>query len=243
MEEEFGPLPPLPRLHLTALCPEHLPFDQGTSCLTVAGQQLRPTHGDWIKRRSDIETITAPCRAEANRIDLAESCGYREVCTPEGVALFETSYERYAPKADLTKCAFEAAVALEDNGYDIDNVKVAEDLPLTWLDSRDGSAIANMVRDLSGCISIGGVPRADPEPLSSGQFLLVFLAEAASESDAQAIATAAAKPSNSLRTQIGLASGRLCAVIIQTSFMADTPPLEDVHSLDRLRSDFERLLG
>jgi len=177
------------------------------------------------------------------RIDLAQSCGYREVSTSEGVALFDTGYEHFAPKADLIRIAFESAVALDADGYEISSVEVARDFPLTWLSTSEDSPIAKMVQDFSGCVSIDGIPRADPAPKASGQSLLVFVAEAASEENARAVAAAAETSSIPLRTQLGLASGQLCAVIIQWSWMADTPPLEDISSLERLRPVLERLLG
>lgn len=210
-----------------------------------AGQQLGAPVSNLVGRAMQL---AAPQTAEAlledriTRIDLARSCGYREVCTSEGVALFGTGYKRYSPQADLAKIAFECAVAFEDNGYEIGSIDVASDIPLTWLDSSDGSAIATMVRGFSGCVCIRGVPRADPAPLSSGQSLLVFLAEAASEEDARAVAAAAENSSNSLHTQLGLATRRLCASIIQRSWMADTPPLEDMRSLERLRFVVKQLL-
>jgi hypothetical protein len=182
-------------------------------------------------------------RQRTKGIDLAESCGYREVRTSKGVALFDTGYAHFSPEADLESIAFESAVALEDNGYEIGDITLASDLPLTWLGGREGSAIARMAGSLSGCVAIHGVPRADPAPRSSGQMLLVFLGEAASERDAREIAAAAEDASSSQRTELGLASRRICAVIIQSSWMADTPPMEDAHSLERLRGVFERLLN
>jgi hypothetical protein len=132
---------------------------------------------------------------------------------------------------------------LENNGYEIEDIYLASDLPLTWLGGRDGSALAKIVRSLSGCVAIHGVPCADPAPRSSGQSLLVFLGEATSERDAREIAAAAESASSSERSELGLASGRLCAVIIQHSWMADTPPMENGRSLERLRGVFERLLN
>jgi hypothetical protein len=213
--------------------------------LRYAGQRQGVSVKNFVGRAiklAEPQTAEALRQDSSGQIDLAESCGYREVSTSEGVALFRTGYEPYSPKADLTGIAFDIAVALEGNGYKVEDIMTATDLPLTWLGSRDGSAIAEVVRRFSGCILINGVPGADPEPVSSGQSLLVFLAEAASEADAKAVAAAAENSTDSLRTQIGVASGRLCAVIIQHSWMANTPPVENKHALERLRGLVERLL-
>ncbi|HET6942937.1 MAG TPA: hypothetical protein VFH89_12315 [Sphingomicrobium sp.] len=216
------------------------------SLLCYAGERIGAPVADLVSRTIQLaerKTADALMRQRTTRIDLAQSCGYREVRTSEGVALFDTRYKHFSPQADLERIAFESAVALENNGYEIEDISLASDLPLTWLDGCDGSAIAKMARSLSGCVAIHGVPRADPAPRSSGQSLLVFLGEAASERDAREIAAAAENASSSQRTELGLASRRICAVIIQHSWMADTLPMENALSLERLRRVFERLLN
>jgi len=216
------------------------------SLLCYAGERVGAPVADLVSRTTQLaepKTAEALKRQRTTRIHLAESCGFREVRTSEGVALFDTGYEHFSPEADLERIAFDSAMALENDGYEIENISLASDLPLTWLNGRDGSAIARTARSLSGCVSIHGVPRADPAPMSSGQMLLVFLGEAASEKDAREIAAAAENASSPQRTELGLASRRIFAVIIQSSWMADTPPMEDTHSLERLRGVFERVLS
>lgn len=216
------------------------------SLVCYAGERTGAPVADLVTRTIQLaerKTAEAITSQRTTRIDLAQSCGYREVRTSEGVALFDTGYEHFSPQADLERIAFESAVALENNGYEIEDISLASDLPLTWLDGRDGSPIAKMARSFSGCVAIHGVPRVDPAPKTSGQSLLVFLGEAASERDAREIAAAADNASSSQRTELGVASGRICAVIIQHSWMADTPPMENAHSLERLRGVFERLLN
>jgi hypothetical protein len=215
------------------------------SLLCYAGERIGAPVTDLVSRTIQLaerRTAAALRGQRTSRIDLAASCGYREVRTLEGVALFETGYEHFAPQADLEKIAFECALALNDEGYEIKDISLANDLPLIWLDGCDGSAIAKMAQSLSGCVAIRGVPRADPAPESSGQSLLFFLGEAASEMDAREIAVAAENASNSQRTELGLASRRICVVIIQHSWIAGAPPLENAHSLERLRGVFEHLL-
>jgi hypothetical protein len=217
-----------------------------TALLRYAGERIGAPVANLVSRTIQLaepKIAEALMTQRTTQIDLAESCGYREVRTSDGVALFDTGYEHFSPREDLERIAFESAVALENNGYEIEGISVASDLPLTWLNGRDGSAIARRARNLSGCVAIHGVPRADPAPRSSGQSLLVFLGEAASEKDAREIAAAAQNASSSQRTELGLASRRICAVIIQHSWMADSPPMENARSLERLRGVFERLLN
>jgi hypothetical protein len=215
------------------------------SLVCYSAERTRAPVADLVRRTLQIaehKTAEALASQPTRRINLARSCGYREVRTSEGVALFETDYKRFSPKADLERLAFETALALEQNGYEIDSISLASDLPLVWLESSDGAAIAKLARRLSGCVVINGLPLADPAPTSSGQSLLVFLAEAASDKDSREIAAAAQNASNSQKTELGVASERLCAVVIQRSWMADTPPMEDASSLERLRAVFERVL-
>lgn len=215
------------------------------SMIGHAAQKLGAPFADLAAMAGKLaEPRTAEVLADkhSGRVNLAEACGLQEVDTTEGLALFDTSYARFEPRADLAGKAFQCALALEENGYAIDRLQLASDLPLVWLRGGDSSANKRLVERFTGCITIGGVPLTDPEPMSSGQSLLVFLAEVASESDALEIAAAADICTTSV-TQIGLATGRLCAIIIQRSWMADTPPMEDKRSLERLREVFVKLLG
>lgn len=213
--------------------------------LRYAGQRLNAPVSEIAGRAArlaDPQTAEALLTDRNKRVKLGESCGYALAITSQGVALFGTGYERFSSTADLPEIVFAAALALEGEGYTVSDIVVATDLPLVWLNSRKGSALARMVRQFSGCVSIYGVLNADPKPSASGQSLLVFIAEAASESDAQEVAHAAAQATDAERTVIGHASGRLCAVVIQHSSLVDTPPLEDVRSLERLRPVIEPLL-
>jgi hypothetical protein len=210
-----------------------------------AGQRLNAPVADIAARAARLaEPATAKdLLADRKRpVKLAEACGYREVVTSQGVALFRTRYEPFSPSADIAAIAFAAALALEAEGYRISDIELATDLPLVWLNADERTPLARMVGEFSGCASIHGVPATDPEPAASGQSLLVFLAEAASASDAQDVALAATRATNAARTVLGMASDRLCAVIIQRSFMADIPPLEDGRALERLRPMIEKLL-
>lgn len=203
-----------------------------------AGQRLNAPVADIaarVARLAEPETAKALLTDRNKPVKLEEACGYREVVTPRGVALFNTSYAPFSPTADIAAIAFAAALALEAEGYAISNIQLATDLPLVWLNCDERSPLAKMVGGFSGCASISGVPTADPDLESSGQTLLVFIAEAASASDARDVALAAQGASDEERTMIGIASGRLCAVIIQRSFMVDTLPLEDPVGLERLR--------
>jgi hypothetical protein len=181
-------------------------------------------------------------------INLLENCGKREVRTSDGINLVDSGFARYEPTVDLTSIAFSAAEALEVYGYGFESLEIGTELPLVWFDNSRDTWLVRILRRISasrlfGCASIHAVPMSDPEPMRSGQSLLVLLAEASNERVARQMADAAQIASNSDASQIGLASGRLFAVIIQRSWMADTPPIEDAASLERLRGAIESLLA
>ncbi|WP_209347112.1 hypothetical protein [Pontixanthobacter sp. CEM42] len=209
--------------------------------LVYAGEKAGAPVPTILKRSMQLaepKTAQALLQRRTASINLATECGYQEVTTPEGVALFHSRYENFSPAADLIRLAFKCAVALESNGYEISDLEVATDLPKVWLGSPEDVVIGK----LSGCVSIHGTLAFDPAPDSSGQSILVFVAEAASESDAAELADAVKNAAASWHTKIGIAVHGLCAVIIQRSVLADTPALEDARSLERLRNVFERLL-
>ena len=175
--------------------------------------------------------------------DLAAHCGLRVVETSEGIALFDTGFRPYAPNVDLAGVALACARTLETQGYAVETITLAKDLPPVWLGaSEHGLPLARMVEGLSGVVSLSAVPLSDPEPWVSGQHLLVFLAEARSGAEADAIAHAAQMRSREDCRQIGVASGMLCAIVIQRSLLAGTAPLESPEGLERLRAVLEGLM-
>lgn len=174
--------------------------------------------------------------------DLAKVSGLRKVSTSGGVVLFRTGFHRQSPQSDLAGLAFDCAQALEGVGYDIDSITLDSVLPPVWLGAPAGSPMARLAKSLTSCVSLDGTIRSDPDPLSSGQHLLAFIAEMRSDGYAAAIARAAQERAQPGCNQLGIASGRLCAVIAQRSWLADTPPLEASARLERLRPLFERMM-
>lgn len=217
-----------------------------TRMVRYAGQRQNLPVSSLINQAiglADRQTAKALRRDGSRPVDLANSCGFLEVDTPEGIVLVQNGFERYAPKANLAGIAFEIARAIEANGYEPETIEIALDFPLVWLNCSEDPAMAGIVRAFTGCASVHGVPHGDPSPNSSGQFLLALVAEAASEEDARAVAVAAERAAGEGAPQIAVARGRLCAVIVQSSWLADTAPVEDLQSLERMRSFLKASLG
>jgi hypothetical protein len=176
--------------------------------------------------------------------DLAGACGQRVVDTPEGIAFFDDDCERFAPESDLITRAFRAAQMLEADSYCVRGVTVACELWRGWLGvSEDDPAFAKIARRLRGCVLIGARPRIEPPPEYEGQFLNLYLAEAGKEASARAIAEAAGGRAVPHVAKLGVASRRLCAVVVAKSMMYGVPPQEEPHSLERFRERLEALLA
>lgn len=207
--------------------------------VSAAGQIVGAPVAAWIDRAAalaepDCAKVLREDRDAAP--DLAAHCGLRMIATPEGIALFDTGFRPYAPRADLAGVAFAFAGALEAQGYTVETITLAEALPPVWLGAQErGLPLARMAERLTGVVSLGAVPLSDPEPWASGPHLLVFLAEARSEAEAEAIAHAAQKRGDPDCSQIGIAAGKLCAIVIQRSSLAGTTPTESPEDLERLR--------
>lgn len=76
--------------------------------------------------------------------------------------------------------------------------------------------------------------RAEP-PGDRAHFLLVYLVEARDEADAGTIAAAARDRVLDGAVELGIAAGRLCAVVIARTAVHGVPEIEDDVSLARLR--------
>ena len=192
----------------------------------------------WVDRAAALaepECAQTLLAFRTSKPDLAATCGLIAVETAEGVVLFDSGFGRYAPRADLAGMALACAQGLEAQGYTIESITLACDLPPVWLGAAEGSRLGRIAESLAGCVSISGSPQADPSPWAPDQHLLVFLAEARKPDEAAEIARAAQERRDSDCSQIGVASDKLCAVVIQRSVLVDTPPRESPEDLERLR--------
>jgi hypothetical protein len=182
--------------------------------------------------------------AEKDDIDLAGSCGYRVVTTPDGPALFEDGLEFYQPDRDLVPVALGLAAAIEDDRtYHVDGLSIGEDLPPIWVSANTDKRIAAAIDGLTGCASIHGYPLAGPDRGAPDHFLLVYLAEAATTEDAAAIAEGATHGGRPGSVELGVAAGRLCAVLVAASTRSGEPSLEDTASLARFQPTLAALLA
>jgi hypothetical protein len=153
----------------------------------------------------------------------AGSGGYEELRTSAGPVLVRGSVKG---SVALLKRALGIAAVIETDGrYEVSDISVEREVPAVWL--GDGADAAR--RRLRRCVSV----RAEP-PGDRAHFLLVYLAETRDDGDAETVAAAARARSLDGAVELGIAAGRLCAVVIARTAVHGEPDIEDGRSLARL---------
>jgi hypothetical protein len=187
--------------------------------------------GAVLRAESQVGDILE--QAITKEIDLA---GYREVRTAAGPVLVESAGRNES--VDLLVRALGVAELIEDDGrYAVSGAGEVAELPAVWL--SDSPATAEARRRLRECVSV----HAEPPESRFRHFLLVFLAEAADERDAELIAEAARSRVDDGTVQLGIAVGRRCAVVVARSGVMAESSIEDPESLARFNGPIRALLG
>jgi hypothetical protein len=122
--------------------------------------------------------------------------------------------------------------------YRVDSIGVGQELHAVWLGGNGDRAPAQAAARLSACAYVDARQR-DAERWHS---VTAYLAEAASERDAVAIAAAAEQFDDPRTPQFGVAVGQLCAVVHARTPDLDDQPVEDGASLERFRSTITAIL-
>lgn len=164
------------------------------------------------------------------------SGGYHELRTASGPVLIEVSGPVRGAVALLRRALGIAEVIEEDGRYEVSGVAVERELPAVWLD--DTPEVDEARRRLKRCVSV----RAEP-PGSRAHFLLVFVVEAEEDRHAETIAAAARRRVLGGAVQLGIASGRRCAVVVVRSAAYGVPNIEDDRSFARLTAPISAVLG
>jgi hypothetical protein len=173
---------------------------------------------------------------------LTRAAGLREVAGPDGPVLVEDRFQRYDPSCDLALLALRATTVVDaDVSYHAVRVTVADAIADVWL--RDGDEPPRAVlRGLTGCASVHAAPPPSPAVPFGTHFLLIYLAEAATEADAATIAGAAGVRHDGAAA-VGLAVGRLCAIVVGAGTRHGPPAPESAASLARFVSPLTDLLA
>lgn len=152
------------------------------------------------------------------------SGGYDELRTASGPVLIDGSVKGAVA---LLKRAVRIAEVIEDDGrYEVTGIGVGRDLPAVWL--GDDPDVEAARRRLRRCVTIHA-----KLPGSRAHMLLVFLVEAEEDRHAETVAAAARSQEPREAVQLGIAVGRLCAVVVARSGVLGVPCIEDGRSFER----------
>lgn len=166
---------------------------------------------------------------------------YEEVETPAGPGFIGRDTEEFKPTIDLKSAIMDISGLVLDD-YQPSSIEVAKELPEVWFGENQGIDSKRMFSGIRGAASIHARLRPDKHPELNSQNLMVFLAETASESDAQSLFRMAEDNASSRYGQLVLARSRLLCLVIGRSTMADDDDYETIESLKRFTHDLSAIL-
>jgi hypothetical protein len=168
-------------------------------------------------------------------VDDPDSSGYVRIETPDGPGLV-LSPGTSTVSAHLMTIAFRLEAVLAQDTYRVTAISGGDPVHAVWFSGQ-------VERELGGLgAAVTLTAHLDPatEDEADSQQFTIFLAEAASEADAERLA-AAAVPTDWFQA-LGLAAGRTCCVTVARSLVEGVAHYEQPGSLERFREPFDAAL-
>ena len=169
--------------------------------------------------------------ALSGEVDLLDDAGYQERDTPAGRVFLEDESGLYEPEADLVAAAYAVAEMLEADKYEVDSVGIGQTLHAIWVRRTVSPEASSATDRVTGCAHVHAF--RDLEDIG------VYLAEASTSADAEAIASAASR----LRHMLGVWAGRLCAIVYVGSPDPSKSEPVDKSTLEHLRAPLRAILA
>jgi hypothetical protein len=172
---------------------------------------------------------------------ISRACGVLVVDTRGGRILLDADG---ADDEHLAAVAVGLAAAIDAEGsYRAHAPAIGGEIPAVWVRDSDDERVAAAMADLTGCASVRAEPVPRPGISERDHFLLVVLAEAASEDDAARLRDAANGGGRPGSVVTAVASGRLCAILVAACSVAGQPSIEDIGTMARFAPLLRGLLG
>jgi hypothetical protein len=178
-------------------------------------------------------------RPEADR-RLRDAWGLVEVEAPGGAGLLQWGFERWAPTVDLAAAAITVAGVISADEYQADDPLLASEMPPVWLRDAGDAALGTIIESADGTATIHGRLRPSADADHASQQLTVFLLEVRDD-DAQRLA-AMARRGSALAALLGVAVGRLFALVVARSWVEGVPSHETTDRLARLAAPLAEAL-
>jgi hypothetical protein len=199
---------------------------------TVAAAAIGRAEPDAAEIMTEVVTSDECAEGEAA---IAEACGVRVIATADGPVLLDADDEDedVTATADLAAIGLAVARVLEREGTYLPSApQLGSAINDVWVRDRDNPAVSAARAGLTGTVLIhaGAAPASGRNPFH--HFLLVYVAEAATDADAERL-RAGVEHEGPDAVITGITAGRLCAVLVARSAMSGEPSFEDRRGMER----------
>lgn len=160
------------------------------------------------------------------------SLSFEVLTTKNGVGFARHSHAAYDPSVDLAAVAVMVAEGLDADRYIADEITVADHLPLVWFRGPLVDSAEAAIGRTRACVFVGTEARPETGAPPWSQLLIIWLAEMASEADAEAVTRAALAASGD-HVRLAFHQGSLCCVMVASSTETWTAALESQDSINR----------
>jgi hypothetical protein len=161
--------------------------------------------------------------------------GYAELRTGQRVGLIQRETERYEPTLDLTAIALGVADTVNRSRY-VAYPTIATRMPPVWFAKERQEAVRKILEHAHGTVSVTGTLRGAHNRLA--QMLFQWIAELPTAQEAEQLLDGVG-PGTDIggRLVVGVACGRLFALVVAGSNFPGTAPIESRESLARLANE------
>jgi hypothetical protein len=181
--------------------------------------------------------VTAKVIRKAHQLEASkralEEWGFLEVETPRGVGLAQVPFGSYGPSVDLFGVGLKASEYLDGTRHDVEDPRMDCEIPAVWFKDSKSDALKAKLSTLRGVVIVGSALGRSSRDLPA-QVVYLFLAEAPTDADAAWLANQARGPLQEGGAALGVAEGRLLAIMTGRSFKLGTPSEETPESVARL---------
>ncbi len=175
--------------------------------------------------------------------NLRLSWGFDEVETAKGLGFIRWEFATYAPTVDLKLVVLDVAQMVAADKYYPDGVSIAAKLPPVWLSRGKNAELDGVLARIRGGATMSARLRTNEHPKHDSQQFTVFIVETSQDADAQTLLRLAQVKDNREHSMIGVAAGKLFALIVARSFVEGDEGFETLKSLERFREGMTKILA
>lgn len=166
-----------------------------------------------------------------------------EVETEKGLGFIQRDIARYSPTLDLKSLVIVVAQLVAADKYQPESVSVATELPPVWLSRGKNAELDRVLAGIRAGATISARLRPNEHPKHDSQQFTVFIVETSQAADAQTLLRLSQTKDVHGHSMIGVAAGRLFALVVARAFMDGVEAYETPKSLARFREGLTKVLA